>query len=43
MVKDLSQLYLDLDDAYKKRFMSQNGQVAALKYSVKWKKMKKSF
>ena len=29
----LSQLYLELADAYKKRFMPQNGQVAELKCS----------
>ena len=29
----LSQLYLELVDAYKKRFMPQNGQVAVLKCS----------
>ena len=29
----LSQLYLELTDAYKKRFMPQNGQVAELKCS----------
>ena len=29
----LSQLYLELVDAYKKRFMLQNGQVAVLKCS----------
>ena len=39
----LSQLYLELVDAYKKRFMPQNGQVAVLKCSPIWKKMRKSF
>ena len=39
----LSQLYLQLVDAYKKRFMSQNGQVAILKCCPIWKKMWKSF
>ena len=39
----LSQLYLKLVDAYKKRFMPQNGQVAVLKCSPIWKKMRKSF
>ena len=29
----LSQLYLELADAYKKKFMPQNGQVAVLKCS----------
>ena len=32
----LSQLYLELVDAYKKRFMSQNGQAAVLKSSPVW-------
>ena len=39
----LSQLYLEFVDAYKKRFMPQNGQVAVLKCSPIWKKMRKSF
>ena len=39
----LSQLYLELVDAYKKRFMSQNGQAAVLKSSPVWKKMTKNF
>ena len=39
----LSQLYLELVDAYKKRFMPQNGQTAVLKCSPIWKKMRKSF
>ena len=39
----LSQLYLELFDAYKKRFMSQNGQVAVLKCSPIWKKIRNSF
>ena len=39
----LSQLYLELVDAYKKRFMPQNGQVAVLKCYPIWKKMRKSF
>ena len=34
---------LELADAYKKRFMPQNGQVAVLKCSPTWKKMRKSF
>ena len=34
---------LELADAYKKRFMLQNGQVAVLKCSPTWKKMRKSF
>ena len=39
----LSQQYLQLVNAYKKRFMSQNGQVAVLKCCPLWKKMWKSF
>ena len=39
----LSKLYLEFVDAYKKRFMPQNGQVAVLKYPPLWKKMRKSF
>ena len=34
----LSQLYLELLDAYKKKFMRQNGHVAVLKRSPIWKK-----
>ena len=39
----LSQLYLEFVDAYKKKFMPQNRQVAVLKCSPIWKKMRKSF
>ena len=39
----LSQPILGLIDAYKKRFMPQNGQVVVLKCSPIWKKMRKSF
>ena len=44
----LSQLYLELVDAYKKGFMPQNGQAAVLKCSQYrsmeiWKQMRKSF
>ena len=39
----LSQLYLELVDAYKKRCMPQNGQVGVFKSSPIWKKMRKSF
>ena len=39
----LSQLYLELVEAYKKRFVPQNGQVAILKCSRIWKKMRRSF
>ena len=39
----LSQLDLELADAYKKKFMPQNGQVAVLKCSPAWMKMRKSF
>ena len=38
-----SQLYLELVDAYKKRFMPRNGQAGLLKCSPIWMKMKKSF
>ena len=39
----LSELYLQLVGTYKKRFMAQNGQVAAFQSSPIWKKMRKSF
>ena len=39
----LSQLYLEFVDAYKKRFMPQNGHAAMLKCSPIWNKMRKSF
>ena len=39
----LSQLYLELVDACRKRFIPQNGQVAVLECSPIWKKMRKSF
>ena len=39
----LSQFYLELVDAYKKKCMPQNRQVGPLKCSSIWKKMKKSF
>ena len=39
----LSQLYLELVDAYKKRLISQSGQVAVLKCFPIWKKTRKSF
>ena len=38
-----SRLYFQLVDAYKKRFIPQNGQVAVLKCSPMWKKMRKIF
>ena len=38
-----SQLYLEFFDAYKKRFMPQNEQVAVLKCSSISKKKRKSF
>ena len=38
----LSQLNLELVDACKKRFIRQNGQVAVLKCSPIWKKIRKS-
>ena len=39
----LSHLYLELMDAYKERFMPQDGQVAVLKCSPIRKKIRKSF
>ena len=39
----LLELYLELVDAYKKKFMPQNGQVVILKCSPIMKKMRKSF
>ena len=39
----LSQLYLELVDAYRKKFIPQNGQVAVLKCCLILKKMRKSF
>ena len=39
----LSQKYLEFADAYKKRFMPQNGQIAVLKCFPIWKIMRKSF
>ena len=41
--EELSRVYLELVDDYKKRFMSENVQVAVLKCSRIWKKMRKSF
>ena len=41
--KGLSRPYLEHVDAYKKRFMHQNGQFFLLKYCPIWKKMRKSF
>ena len=41
--KVLSQLYLELVDTYKKRYMPQNGQAAILKFSPIRKKIRKSF
>ena len=41
--KGLPQLYIEFVDAYKKRFMAQNGQDAVLKCSPIWKKMRTSF
>ena len=35
-------LYLQIADAYTKRFMPQNGQVAILKCSPVWMKMRES-
>ena len=39
----LSQLYLEFADAYKKRFLPQNGQATILKCSPILKKMGKGF
>ena len=39
----LSHLYLQLVDAYKKRFTPQNGQTTELKCSPIWKKIRESF
>ena len=39
----LSRLYLEFVDAYKKRFLPQNEQVAVLKCSPIWKNTRKSF
>ena len=39
----LSQVHLELVGVYKKRFMSQNGQVTVLQCSPIWKKMRKKF
>ena len=39
----LSQLYLELVDAYRKIFIPQNGQGAVLKCFRIWKKMRKRF
>ena len=39
--KNISQLHQELVNAYKKRFMCENGQVAVTKYSPIWKNMRK--
>ena len=41
--KGLLQLYLELVDAYKKRFIPQNGQAAVLTCSSIWKKIRNTF
>ena len=41
--EELSQLYFELVDVYKKTFMPQNGQVVILNCSVIRKKIKKKF
>ena len=41
--KKTSQLYQELVNAYKKRFMCKNRQVAVLKCSPMWKSMRKDF
>ena len=39
--KKISQLHQELVNAYKKRFMCENGQVAVVKCSPIWKNMRK--
>ena len=41
--KKISQLHQELVNAYKKRFMCENGQVAVVKCSPIWKNMRKDF
>ena len=41
--KKISQLHQELVNAYKKRFMCENGQVAAKKCSPIWKNTRKDF
>ena len=41
--KKISQLHQELVNAYKKRFVCENGQVAAVKCSPIWKNMRKDF
>ena len=41
--KEISQLHQELVNAYKKRFMCENGQVAVVKCSPIWKNMRKDF
>ena len=41
--KKISQLRQELVNAYKKRFICENGQVAVVKCSPIWKNLKKDF
>ena len=41
--KKISQLCQELVNAYKKRFICENGQVAVVKCSPIWKNLKKDF
>ena len=41
--KKISQLHQELVNAYKKRFMCENGQVAVVKCSPIWKNIRKDF
>ena len=41
--KKILQLHQELVNAYKKRFMCENGQVAVVKCSPIWKNMRKDF
>ena len=41
--KKISQLHQELVNAYKKRFMCENGQVAVVKCSPIWKNVRKDF
>ena len=43
VVKKISQLHQELVNAYKKRLMCENGQVAVVKCSPIWKNIRKDF
>ena len=43
VAKKISQLHQEPINAYKKRFMCENGEVAVVKCSPIWKKMRKDF